>query len=246
MMLSRAVARAREISVRAAMARRAGNFVRQLLVESVLLSSLGGLLGLGSRCSACTRSTSRRRTSANPTGSSSRWTGARAGYFARRSRCFSELCSASCPHCAPRASISNTALKDDTPGAGSHRGGKLTAALVVLQFRSPSCCSGRRHDDAQFFAAQKRQSLRCRPSALTARLQLPDRKNDRYADAVVRRQFYENFCPSSHALPRRDATPRPTSSFPGSAPASATSRSRAPRRKSRAAPRASSFTQTAN
>ncbi len=203
MMLSRGVGRRREFSVRAALGASRWRIARQLLIESVLLSSGGGVVGLGLAVLGV-----HAFYPATPVPSLGKpywitftmdW---RTGvYFAAISGLSGVVFGLIPALRASRVDL-NTALKDDTPGSGSHRGGRLTAALVVLQVAlTMVLLAGAGVMMRSFLAIQSLNSFVPAERILTARIQLPDSQGERYVDAPARRQFVERLEPLLTALP---------------------------------------------
>jgi putative ABC transport system permease protein len=214
MMLSRAVARSREISVRVAMGATRWQIVRQLLIESVLLSCLGGILGLGLAAFGVHLFDLATQDVGKPYWIEFTMDWRAFGYFAAVSVLSGILFGLVPALRASRVDL-NTALKDGTAAAGSHRGGTLTATLVVLQFAlTVVLLAGAGMMVRSFFAAQTVNPFVRAGSILTARIQLPEDKGERYTDAVARRQFQDKLLVELAALPGVTHAAI-TSSFPG-------------------------------
>ncbi len=213
MMLSRAIARAREIAVRAAMGATRWQIVRQLLVESVMLSSLGGLLGLGFSGLGVHAFDLATRDVGKPYWVLFTMDWRAFGYFAALSILSGILFGLVPALRASRVDLS-TAMKDGTPGGGSHRG-RLTGALVVLQFAlTVVLLAGAGMMIRSFFAAQKLNSFVRPQSIFTLRVQLPEGKGEHYEKPEVRRQFFEKLLPELRAMPGV-AGVAATTHFPG-------------------------------
>ena len=201
MMLSRAVARTREFSVRAAMGATRWQLIRQMLVESVLLSALGGLLGLGLAMGGVHAFDLATRDVGKPYWVEFSMDWRAFAYFAALS-IVSGLVFGLVPALRASRIDLNTALRDGTASAGDHRGGKLTATLVVLQVAlTVVLLAGAGMMVRGFFAAQTVNPFVPADSLLTARVQLPEGKGERYAEPAARRQFFEKLLPELAALP---------------------------------------------
>jgi predicted permease len=201
MMLSRALARAREISVRVAMGASRWQIVRQLLVESVLLSCLGGLLGLGLALLGVHLFDLATQDVGKPYWIVFEMDWRSFVYFAAISVLSGIVFGLVPAWRASRVDL-NTVLKDGTPGGGSARAGKFTAALVVLQFAlTVILLAGAGLMVRSFFAAQTINPFVPADRILTARIELPSRAEQRYSDPDARRQFWEKLLPDLTALP---------------------------------------------
>ena len=200
MMLSRAIARAREIAVRAAMGATRWQIVRQLLIESVVLSTLGGLLGLGFSIFGVHAFDLATQDVGKPYWILFTMDWRAYGYFAALS-VLSGIVFGLVPALrASRVDLS-TAMKDGTTGGGSNRG-RLTGALVVLQFAlTVVLLAGAGIMMRSFFAAQRLNSFVRPQSIFTLRIQLPEGKGERYEKPETRRQFFEQLVPSLQTLP---------------------------------------------
>jgi predicted permease len=200
MMLSRAIARAREIAVRAAMGATRWQIVRQLLIESVLLSSLGGLLGLGFSSLGVHAFDLATRDVGKPYWILFNMDWRAYGYFAALSVLSGVIFGLVPALRASRVDLS-TAMKDGTLGGGSNRG-RLTGALVVLQFAlTVVLLAGAGLMMRSFFAAQKLNSFVRPQSVFTFRIQLPEGKGGRYETPETRRQLFDQLLPRLQALP---------------------------------------------
>jgi predicted permease len=198
MMLSRALGRQREMSIRTALGASRWRVVRQLLIESVLLSALGGVLGLGFAAMGV------------------RWFGLSVedvgkpywiqftmdytvfGYLA--ALCIvSGLLFGVAPALNSSRVEPNEVLKDGGRSVGKHRGGGFSSALVVFQFAlTLVLLSG-----AGVFVHSLMLSLSANRAVpadelMTARIDFPE---DRYKDTDSRQRFYDQLLPRLRALP---------------------------------------------
>jgi putative ABC transport system permease protein len=197
MMLSRALGRQREMSIRTALGASRWRVVRQLLIESVLLSILGGLVGLSLAALGA------------------HWfdlsTRVVRPYWIQFTMDYSVFgyCAALCIlsgllfGTAPALRASRIdlmeILKEGSRSVGRHRGGWLSATLVVFQFAVTLVLL----TGAGIFVCGLLTSLSVNPfipasQLTTARLQLPD---TRYKDADARQRFYDQLLPRLRAVP---------------------------------------------
>jgi predicted permease len=200
MMLSRALARRRENSVRAALGASRWQLVRQLLVESTLYSTAGGLLGLG-LAKVGVHYFDLATLEARP-----HWIGfgmdfVAFGYFAALS-IGSGLLFGVLP--ALRASKVDLTmeLKEGARGSIGGRAGRPAAVLVVLQFAlTVVLLAGAGLMMRSFFKAQTLNDFVPAAQMFTARVHLPDDAGQAYADKDRRIRFYEDLQRRLEALP---------------------------------------------
>jgi putative ABC transport system permease protein len=198
MMLSRALGRAREMSVRAAMGASRWRIVRQLLVEAGLLSLLGGAAGL-----IIARFAVRAFEAAVVDVGKPSWILFEMDY--RVFVYFAGACLVSAVlfglmpglH-ASRVDL-NATLKEGSRDTGSKRGGMLSGGLVVFQFMlAVVLLAGAGLFVRGLFA--QRASLEGLPAAevLSANINLPQ---DRYPDDAARFRFYDQLLTSLEGTP---------------------------------------------
>jgi predicted permease len=201
LMLSRAIARGREIAVRAAVGASRWQLVRQLLVESVLLSVCGGVLGLGLSALGVHAFDLATRDVGKPYWIEFTMDYVAFVYFAAISVLSGVLFGLAPALRASRVDL-NTALKEGTPSTGGNAGGKLTATLVVLQFAlTVVLLAGAGLMVRGFFAARTMNAFVPAEHILTARISLPTGKDERYASRPSRQQFYDELLPRLAAMP---------------------------------------------
>jgi putative ABC transport system permease protein len=200
MMLARALARRREISVRTAMGASRWQLIRQLLIESVMLSVLGGLLGLAiSR--AGVHYFDLATAEVRPYWIRFNMDYLVFGYFAAISVLSGLLFGLMPAWRASRVDLSSE-LKEGTRTAGNVRGGRLAGALVVFQFAlTVVLLSGAGLMVRSFFSAQSLNDFVPAARIFTARIGLPEGKGEPYAERGARMRFYEDLQRKLAALP---------------------------------------------
>ncbi|HUB17461.1 MAG TPA: ABC transporter permease [Acidobacteriaceae bacterium] len=198
MMLSRAIARQREMSIRAALGASRWRVVRQLLIESVLLSVLGGALGLGLAVFGVHWFDLATSNVGRPYWVQFTMNYSVFGYFA--ALCIlSGLLFGIAPALRSARPDLNQVLQEGARSIGRHRGGKLAAVLVVFQFALTLVLL----TGAGVFVHSLVKALDSNHAVparqlMVARLQLP---HDNYPDIAARQRFYDQLLPRLRALP---------------------------------------------
>ena len=198
MLLGRALARRREISIRVAMGASRARILRQLLVESVLLSTLGGIIGLGLSQFAIEAFSKAVQNVGKPYWIVFEMDYVVFGYFA--GICLlSGLIFGLMPALQATRADMNETLKEGVKSSAGRGSGYLSAALVVFQFTlAVVLLSAAGLMIRSFLAAQAEFSGILGEQVLHARVNLP---SARYPTPDSRRQFYDKLLPRLAALP---------------------------------------------
>jgi len=197
MMLSRALDRQREMAIRTALGASRWRMMRQLLIESLLLSAGGGVLGLG-LATLGVRWFDQSTMQVRPYWIQFTPNYTVLGYFA--ALCIlSAVLFGTLP--ALRSSRPNlsTILNEGARSFGRRRGGWLSSALVVFQFALTLVLL----TGAGIFVRSLFNGMAVNPfiparQLWTARLELPDSS---YKDSEARQRFYNQLLPRLRALP---------------------------------------------
>ncbi len=200
MMLARSLVRRREISVRTAMGASRWQIIRQLLIESVTLSVLGGLLGLSLAVTGI-HYFDLATLEVRPYWIRFDMDYVAFAYFATISVLSGVLFGLVPALRASRVDLSSE-LKDGTRTAGNVRGGRLAGALVVFQFAlTVVLLSGAGLMVRSFLSAQSTNAFVPAERIFTGRVGLPEGKGEPYAERAKRMTFYEEFQRKLAALP---------------------------------------------
>lgn len=190
MLLSRAITRRQEISIRAALGATRARIVRQLLVESVVLSFLGGSLGLAITAFGVHAFDQATQDVGKPYWILFDIDLTVFAYFAGISLASGLLFGMAPALRASRLDL-NAALKKSARGSDTRRAGRLAGALVVLQFSMTLVLlAGAGLMIRSFFAAQGLNDFLPEERILTAAISLPESEGERYAEPNERRLFF--------------------------------------------------------
>jgi putative ABC transport system permease protein len=202
MLLSRSVARTREMSIRAAMGAGRWQIIRQLLTESVLLSFVGGAIGLALSHWGVQAFDKAVQNVGKPYWIDFSMDYVVFTYFALVSIFAGVLFGIAPAWQASKVDL-NTSLKDGTRTSGGLRSGYLSGALVVVQFTlAVVLLSGAGLMMRSFVNAQQVNPNVPGDKILSSIVHLP---RSRYARPEERRQFFERLLPRLRALPGAQA-----------------------------------------
>ena len=198
MLLSRAVGRAREMGVRAALGASRWQIVRQLLTESVLLSALGGVVGLGLAALGTRAFGLAVEGVRKPYWIDFSMNYAVFGYFAALTILCGLVFGLAPAFSASKVDLSS-ALTEGARSSGNRRGGYLSGTLVVVQFTlAMVLLSGAGLMIRSFLVAQNEFVELEAEHVLTGRISLPA---DRYSKPEDRLHFFERLMPELRAIP---------------------------------------------
>jgi predicted permease len=198
MMLSRALARQREISIRSALGASRWRVIRQLLIESMLLSIIGGALGLALAMLGVHWFDLSTQNVGKPYWVQFTLDYTVFGYFA--AICIvSGLLFGTAPALRSSRVDLNEVLKDGARSVGKHRSGSLSGLLVIFQFALTLVLL----TGAGVFMHSLLKNLSANRSVpadqlMTARIDFPE---DRYKDTDARQRFYDQLLPRLQAIP---------------------------------------------
>ncbi|HVU48182.1 MAG TPA: ABC transporter permease [Terracidiphilus sp.] len=198
MMLSRALGRQREMAIRSALGAARWQIIRQLLVESILLSVLGGLLGLALAMLGVHWFDLSTQNVGKPYWVQFTMDYTVFGYFA--ALCIvSGLLFGVAPALRSSRLQLNEVLKEGARSAGKQRGGRFSTVMVIGQLAlTVVLLTG-----AGVFVHSLLRNLAANPAVpaqqiFTARIDFPEA---RYKDADAREQFYDQLLPRIQAIP---------------------------------------------
>lgn len=198
MMLSRALARGREMSIRVAIGASRWRIIRQLLVESLVLSVTGGALGLGLAAIGIHWFDLNTQNVGKPTWILFQMDYTVYAYFALLC-VFTGLLSGLAPALRASRVDLNSTLKEGSRSAGSRRGGLLSSVLIVFQFAlTLVLLTGAGIFVRGFLAAQQINAWLPSNHLLTGGVYLP---HERYADNDSRVRFFDQLLPQLRAIP---------------------------------------------
>jgi predicted permease len=197
MMLSRALDRQREMAIRSALGASRWRMMRQLLMESLLLSAAGGILGLG-LATLGVRWFDQSTIQVRPYWIEFTPDYTVLGYFATLCILSAVLFGTLPALRSSRPNLSNF-LNEGARSFGRRRGGWLSSVLVVFQFALTLVLL----TGAGIFVRSLFNGLAVNPfiparQLWTAHLELPDSK---YKDTDARQRFYDQLLPRLRALP---------------------------------------------
>jgi putative ABC transport system permease protein len=198
MLLGRALSRRREISIRVAMGASRGRILRQLLVESVLLSLIGGAIGLALSQFGVEAFAKAVENVGKPGWIRFEMDYVVFAYFSALS-IFAGILFGLVPAIQATRVDLNSALKEGAKSSGSRSTGYFSSALVVFQFTlAVILLSAAGLMVRSFLAAQDEFAAMNTEQVLNARVNLP---GNRYATPDVRRQFFDGLLPRLASLP---------------------------------------------
>jgi len=198
MLLGRAVERTREVSVRAAMGASRWRLVRQLLVESVVLSAMGGVLGLVLARFGISAFGKAVEDVGKPYWIDFSMNYVVFGYFAALTILAGIIFGLAPALSASRVDLNET-LKEGSRSSGGVRSGYLSGALVVFQFTlAVVLLSGAGLMIRSFLIAQNEFTGMNGAQVLTSRVTLP---RSRYPKPEDRQQFFERLLPRLASMP---------------------------------------------
>lgn len=197
MMLSRALDRQREMAIRSALGASRWRMIRQLLIESLLLSIAGGTLGLG-LATLGVRWFDRSTVQIRPYWIQFTPDYAVLGYFA--ALCIiSAVLFGTLPALRSSRPNLNQIMTEGARGSNRRHSGWLSSVLVIFQFAlTVVLLTGAGLFLKSLFTGLAVSSFIPAKQIWTARLELPD---THYKDAEARQRFYDQLLPRLRALP---------------------------------------------